>query len=81
MPDQTIEQRLDEILDLLDTGEVQWGQARLDARKALLQLLNEARIDELSHVQSGYAHRPTRTGISGAWQTISERITEMEEKL
>jgi len=47
MPDQTIEQRLDEILDFhaLNHSYKSWS-SKDEAKQALLQLLNEARIDE-----------------------------------
>ena len=89
MSDQTIEQRLDEILVTLFDEDVlhapDWSlewQHYKDTRQALLQLLNEARIDEATHfvvLTDGVKHEVVYKQTQDEYLTKDERIAQLME--
>jgi len=86
MSDQTIEQRLDEILDDIRIGHnkgVYTGSVEERAKQAFLQLLNEARIDEGSHfviLSDGVKHQVVYQLTRHEYLTRDERIAQLTPK-
>jgi len=83
MSDQTIEERLDEILDFhaLNHSYKSWS-SKDEAKQALLQLLNEARIDEATHfvvLTDGVKHQVVYKQTQDEYLTKDERIAQLME--
>lgn len=84
---KSIDEQIDQCLIMVGsfTTDEQHAMDMTQARKRLKALINQARIDELSHVAPDMRIDQENgvyieTSASGKWQSISDRLAELKEE-